>query len=164
MRRTEQCRVRLRESEKERWEKGAEERDRPVSEFVRYCVNKELQGSNQEATPDEHLAEMIQSVDDTLSGGPGSIAHRLTAIEGQLKEGTGIRDLTSEVYSLLPDRLPDREGAMLDEKTHTETSGKPEHIARHIDGASPSDVRHALAELQNELHNVHEVDGRWYHD
>lgn len=127
-------------------------------------MNRELQGGTEETAPDEHVAEMIESLDDTLSGGPGSITHRLTAIEGQLKEDTGIRDLTSNVYSHLPDRLPQREGAMFDEETRTETSGKPEHIARHIDGASPSDVRHALAELQNELHNVHEVDGRWYHD
>lgn len=99
MRRTEQCRVRLRESEKQRWEEAAEERDRPVSEFVRYCVNKELQGDTQKGSPDERLAEMIQSLNDTLSGSPGNIAHRLTAIEGQLKEDTEIRDLTSQVYS-----------------------------------------------------------------
>ncbi|ADJ14843.1 hypothetical protein C497_05702 [Halalkalicoccus jeotgali B3] len=79
-------------------------------------------------------------------------------IESMLKP---TRDIASQVYELLPNSIPDRDGAMFDEHSHTEASGNPEYIARHIDG-NVEDVRTALKELQNELHNVHSINGVYY--
>lgn len=183
MARDEQVNIRLTENRKRRWKHAAEERERPLTQFIRWCVEQEISGTSNPTTNisfDEGkldtIIEEIHSLDSSITGGPGSLSHRLQAIEGQLADDPQARELATTVYGLLPDEdqlttLPDFDdpSARVGENGRVVT-GDPEHIAQYIryspdlDGSPDSrEVQRALDDLQQELHNIQRhPDGRYY--
>lgn len=182
MERDDQINIRLTEQRKARWKEAADDANRSLSEFIRWCVELELRDSAHSTTESSQndgeldtIIESIQSLEATLGGGPGSISHRLQAIEGQLADDPEARNLATAVYGLLPDEgqlttLPDFDdpSARVGENGRVVT-GDPEHIAEYIRyspdiDADPdsSKVRRALADLQADMHNVHSLNGRYY--
>ena len=183
MERDDQINIRLTEQRKHRWKEAAEGENRSLSEFIRWCVELELRdGTHNNTEPRQNdgeldaIIESIQSLEATIDGGPGSISHRLQAIEGQLIDDPHARELATAVYGLLPAEdqlttLPDFDdpSARVGENGRVVT-GDPEHIAQYmcyspdIDAdPSSTQVQQALDNLQADMHNVHRLaDGRYY--
>jgi len=184
MERDKQVNIRLTSERKRRWKEVAEDRERPLTQFIRWCVEQELSdestgGSSSDQRSRQKLdtiIEEIQSLNASISDGPGSIAHRLSAIEGQLSDDPEARSLASTVYGLLPAEsqvatLPelDDPAARVGENGRV-VSGRPEHIAEYIRYSpdldadpEPTQVQRALDDLQEDLRNVHRLnDGRYY--
>ena len=181
--RNEAINVRLTEKRKRRWKDAAEERGRSLSEFIRWCVEVELRdeknssGSDTRETREvDNVLEELQSLSATLDGGPGSVLHRLQAIEGQLSDDPNARQLVSTVYGLLPEEGQLEEittglhpAEYVSENSRV-VSGRPEHIATYIEwdpnieGSPDSEeVKYALTELVEDMNNVHQLnDGRYY--
>lgn len=183
VRRDQQVNIRLTEERKQRWKEAAEERERPLTELIRWSVQQAIRdnastarGASRDEGKLDTILEQLQSLDASISDGPGSISHQLTAIEGQLADDPQERELASKVYGLLPSEgqvssIPDLDNpsARVGENGRVVT-GVPKHIAEYI-RSSPDfntdvredQVRHALTNLQSELHNVHSLgDGRYY--
>jgi len=182
MARDEQVNIRLTERRKERWYQAAEERERPLTQFIRWCVEQEISGDSPttEVSIDDGkldtIIEEIRSLDSSITGGPGSLSHRLQAIEGHLADNPQARELATAVYGLLPAEdqlttLPDFDdpSARVGENGRVVT-GDPEHIAQYMryspdidTDPSGTQVQQALDDLREELHNVQtRPDGRYY--
>jgi hypothetical protein len=153
------------ENQKEQWEEYADEAGfRSFSEFLRTCIQKEVQGDSSSREPSENVTEKLSEVlegIDRMEGRIHDLDNRVGTIEREVREDPDLKKFASEVFSVLPERdelisyekKVQQAGTYPDRTIPVSHSGKPEHIAQELDESEPR-VEQALDKLREDMNQV----------
>ena len=156
------------EEQKQQWEEYADEAGfRSFSEFLRTCIQKEVQGDSSSREPSENVTEKLSEVlegIDRMEGRIHDLDNRVGTIEREVREDPDLKKFASEVFSVLPERDElisyekkiQQAGTYPDRSIPASYSGKPEHIAQELDESEPR-VQQALDKLREDMNQVHSL-------
>ena len=156
------------EEQKQQWEEYADEAGfRSFSEFLRTCIQKEVQGNSSSREPSENVTEKLSEVLEGINRMEGQIHeldNRVGSIENEVREDPEIKKLASDVFSALPERDElisyekkiQKSGARPDPRTPISHTGKPEDIAHELE-ESEHRVQQALEKLREDMSQVHSL-------
>lgn len=149
------------EERKKKWDSYADEQNRSLSNLIRLAVEKEIYDSETESPShsSEQLTE-LQSTVEAVGSKVDGLNARLNDLEQRMdRDSSEVRELASEVFSILPTEEevvaathePVIESDETDESL-TET-GRPTHLAAYL-GVEEMDVSEALQTLHEDTAQV----------